>query len=61
MLFNAEGYVARAEECRRLVEVTEDIPSREQFLSLHHGFLEYARQLEAREQTGSTWDLQEMS
>jgi hypothetical protein len=53
MLFDSDGYVARAEECRRLAEVTEDIALREQFLSLHHRFLKYARQLEAREQTGS--------
>ncbi len=61
MLFDSEGYVARAEECRRLAEVTEDIPLREQFLSLHHGFLEYARQLEARKQTSSGVKQQEMS
>jgi hypothetical protein len=61
MLFDAEGYVARAEECRRLAEVTEDIPLREQFLSLHHGFLEYARHLEAREQAGSADTRRKMS
>lgn len=49
MLFDSEGYVARAEECRRLADVTSDIPLRMQFLSLHHGFLEYATHLKIRE------------
>ena len=51
MLLDSEGYAARAEECRRLADVTDDIPLRTQFLSLHQGFLEYARHLETRERT----------
>jgi two-component system response regulator FixJ len=50
MLLNSQECVARAEECRRRAEATDDIPLREQFLSLHRGFLRHARQLEAREQ-----------
>ncbi len=51
MSLNVQECVARAEECRRRAEETEDSPLREQFLSLHQGFLRHARQIEAHEQT----------
>jgi hypothetical protein len=35
--------------CRRLADATDDVVLREQFLSLHQGFLEYARHLDTRE------------
>jgi len=51
MLSDSEGYAARAEECRRLAEATDDAPLKAQLVNLSEGFLEYARHLETRERT----------
>jgi hypothetical protein len=56
MLSDAEGYAARADECRRLADGTDDVPLKTQLINLSESFLEYARHLETRERADPVRD-----
>lgn len=53
MLIDSDGFAARAEQCRRLADATDDVPLKAQFLNLSESFREYARHLEVRERSGT--------
>lgn len=53
ILYDAAGYEARAEECVRLANLTEDVLIREQILSLRQNYLGVARRLREREEAAN--------
>ena len=52
--YDADGYEARAEECVRLANLTQDVMVREQLLSLRQNYLGIAQRLRQRQEAATS-------